>query len=77
MPKPKAKETISSILLGDNLAELVAQLGSEPDAKMIVIVVGKAGVKVAISPSMSKPESLGSLTLAADAIAYGGGFVWK
>lgn len=63
MKKPKA--TISGVLLGDTLGQLVGQLDEgNPDAKLIVILVGENDIRLAASENLSKAEILGSLYMA-------------
>lgn len=75
MPKRRVKESISSILLGDSLGELVALLGAEGnEGKLIVILVHPGGVSLAAGKGFSKAELLGALYLATDQITYSEGY---
>lgn len=70
----KRRETISSILLGDSLGELVDLLASDgKETKLIVIALRAEGIRFAVSKGLSKPEILGALYLTIDLAAYSGG----
>jgi len=75
MPKQKQKESISTILLGDTLGELVSLLSSDDEeTKLIVISIRPGGIRFAASKGLSKPEILGALYLAIDSAAYSEGY---
>jgi len=66
----KAKDrTISSILLGDSLGDLVRRLDiGENETKLIVIVIGQRGIRLGIGEGISAAEAVGALYLGIDSI---------
>ena len=74
MTVKKKANTISSILIGDTLGELVEKLDiGEGDARLIVLLVGTANqIKLTHSKGISRAELLGTLYLAIDTIAMDG-----
>jgi len=65
------RNTISELLLGDSLGELVAKLNvGDPEARLIVIIATHAGgIRMAASENISKPEQIGILYLSIDQLS--------
>ena len=67
MPKRRKTETISSILMGDTLGELAGKLDmGDGNERIIAILIGPGGVKIAMAEGITKPEAVGALNLAID-----------
>lgn len=70
----KAKDTISSILIGDTLGNLAARLAAESggdidsESKLIVIMITDNGVLVSNSNTTSRVEMCGALQIAYDLV---------
>ena len=63
----KKKESISTILLGDQIGELARNLDvGESDQKLIAILICPGKVRVSTTPGLGKAEIIGALNLAID-----------
>jgi len=71
MTRHRKSDSLSTLLLGDTIAGLAEILNVNDDnQKIMAILIGPGGVKVAIAKDISRAEAIGALYQAIECVSY-------